>query len=235
MAVVALAPTIPTTAASAAPGKRDTVAAQARANVTHNAGVFGFGADQALVVKDVVLDTTGASHVRFDRTCQGLPVVGGDLAVHQDAKGRLKDSTRAAARDPAPTPTAPLPPARTNAANALSAPRNRGQRHEALSASTGAASDCVGPVVTCVRLPPGGNRTDRHQEDSGGLRLRASGLAVRRQARVASWAAAYQEAWSSGFVVALTALKYSQPATPANAGYLPTSLPSVACKVSGWT
>ncbi|MFJ6621371.1 M4 family metallopeptidase [Kitasatospora sp. NPDC091335] len=120
-AVAAVA--IPTTAvsASAAPGKRETAVTQARANVAHNAGVFGFGPSQDLVPKDVVLDADGASHVRFDRTFQGLPVVGGDLVVHQDARGRFEDSSRAAAHDPSLKSTVPVVPAQTGAANALSA------------------------------------------------------------------------------------------------------------------
>lgn len=121
LAVVA-ALAIPTTAvsASATPGPRSTAIAQARTNVAHNAAVFGFGPNQDLVPKDVVLDADGTSHVRFDRTYQGLPVVGGDLVVHQDAHGRFKDSTRAAAHDPSVKSTTPVVPAQTSAANALS-------------------------------------------------------------------------------------------------------------------
>ncbi|MFJ4186574.1 M4 family metallopeptidase [Kitasatospora sp. NPDC089509] len=112
---------VPATTAAAAPAGRDAAIAQARANVTHNPGVFGFGAGQDLVLKDVVLDADGTSHVRFDRTYQGLPVVGGDLVVHQDARGRLKDSSRAAAHDAAVKSTVPKVPAQDGAANALSA------------------------------------------------------------------------------------------------------------------
>ncbi|MEU1283397.1 M4 family metallopeptidase [Kitasatospora sp. NPDC005856] len=119
----ALALAIPTTtaSASAAPGPRDTAIAQARANVAHNAEEFGFGPSQDLVPKDVVLDADGASHVRFDRTYQGLPVVGGDLVVHQDARGRFRDSTRAAAHDPSVKSTVPVVPAQVSAAHALAA------------------------------------------------------------------------------------------------------------------
>ncbi|WP_371515683.1 M4 family metallopeptidase [Kitasatospora sp. NBC_01300] len=118
-ALVAVA--VPTGTASAATGTREAAISQARANVTHNAGVFGFGAGQDLVVKDVVLDADGTQHVRFDRTYQGLPVVGGDLVVHQDARGRLKDSSRAAAHDAAVGSTVPKVPAQAGAAGALAA------------------------------------------------------------------------------------------------------------------
>ncbi|MFJ7911735.1 M4 family metallopeptidase [Kitasatospora sp. NPDC096204] len=113
--------TVPAATASAAPGTREAAISQARANVAHNAGVFGFGSGQDLVLKDVVLDADGTSHVRFDRTFQGLPVVGGDLVVHQDAKGRLRDSSRAAAHDAAVKSTVPKVNAQSGAAGALAA------------------------------------------------------------------------------------------------------------------
>ncbi|MFF4381276.1 M4 family metallopeptidase [Kitasatospora sp. NPDC001547] len=113
--------TVPAATASAATGPREAAISQARANVAHNATVFGFGTGQDLVLKDVVLDADGASHVRFDRTYQGLPVVGGDLVVHQDAKGRLKDSSRAAAHDAAVKSTVPKVTAQSGAAGALAA------------------------------------------------------------------------------------------------------------------
>ncbi|MBB6628291.1 M4 family metallopeptidase [Nocardioides sp. KIGAM211] len=59
--------------------KADSIAA-ARAFAHDHAGVTGA---QGLVVRDTVLDGSGASHVRFARTFHGLPVVGGDFVVHQ--------------------------------------------------------------------------------------------------------------------------------------------------------
>ncbi|MFJ1790970.1 M4 family metallopeptidase [Kitasatospora griseola] len=56
---------------------------------------LGFGADERLVSKDVLLDTDGARHVRYDRTYRGLPVIGGDLVVHYDANGRATGSDQA--------------------------------------------------------------------------------------------------------------------------------------------
>ncbi|MFF2044623.1 M4 family metallopeptidase [Kitasatospora sp. NPDC058170] len=108
-------------AASAAATGRDAAITLARANVTHNAGVFGFGDGQDLQVKDVILDADGSQHVRFDRSYLGLPVVGGDLVVHQDARGRLKDSSRAAAHDAAVKSIVPTVPAQATAGRALQA------------------------------------------------------------------------------------------------------------------
>ncbi|MBJ7359900.1 MAG: hypothetical protein JHD21_21290, partial [Nocardioides sp.] len=42
---------------------------------------------QRFAARDAVVDRSGATHVRLDRTYRGLPVVGGDLVVHQGADG----------------------------------------------------------------------------------------------------------------------------------------------------
>ncbi|MFD9126945.1 M4 family metallopeptidase [Kitasatospora sp. NPDC059571] len=106
--------------AHAVPG-RDAAIARAKANVARNADLFGFGAGQDLQTKDVVIDADGTQHVRFDRTYFGLPVIGGDLVVHQDAQGRLKDSSRARGHNPVVRSTVPTVPAKTTAAKALAA------------------------------------------------------------------------------------------------------------------
>ena len=59
----------------------------ARSNAQQHAGV---GRGQGLVVKDTVLDSDGASHVRFSRTFHGLEVVGGDFVVHQAQGGAFR-------------------------------------------------------------------------------------------------------------------------------------------------
>jgi len=46
--------------------------------------------EQELTVTDTMLDRDGSSHVRMERTYRGLPVLGGDLVVHQSAASRLE-------------------------------------------------------------------------------------------------------------------------------------------------
>ena len=41
------------------------------------------------MVKDVLRDTDGTEHVRYNRTYDGLPVVGGDLVVQQSPGGKI--------------------------------------------------------------------------------------------------------------------------------------------------
>ncbi|AKZ58233.1 Neutral zinc metalloprotease [Streptomyces ambofaciens ATCC 23877] len=56
---------------------------------------IGLGAQEELVVKDVVKDRDGSVHTRYERTYQGLPVLGGDLVVHRAPSGATEGVTRA--------------------------------------------------------------------------------------------------------------------------------------------
>ncbi|WP_043475312.1 M4 family metallopeptidase [Kitasatospora sp. MBT66] len=56
---------------------------------------LGFGPDERLAAKDVLTDTDGTRHVRYDRTYRGLPVIGGDLVVHYDKDGKASGSDQA--------------------------------------------------------------------------------------------------------------------------------------------
>jgi len=48
---------------------------------------LGLGTGEKLVVKDVITDADGSTHVRYDRTFDGLRVIGGDLVSHRDNAG----------------------------------------------------------------------------------------------------------------------------------------------------
>ncbi|MCG7208338.1 M4 family metallopeptidase [Streptomyces arenae] len=54
----------------------------ARQGTAATARTIGLGAKEKLVVKDVVKDNDGTLHTRYERTYDGLPVLGGDLVVH---------------------------------------------------------------------------------------------------------------------------------------------------------
>jgi Zn-dependent metalloprotease len=51
---------------------------------------LGLGTGERLVVKDVITDADGSTHVRYNRTFDGLRVIGGDLVSHRDKSGRAK-------------------------------------------------------------------------------------------------------------------------------------------------
>ncbi|MFF4104381.1 M4 family metallopeptidase [Streptomyces sp. NPDC001903] len=60
---------------------------------------IGLGAEEQLVVKDVIKDADGTVHTRYERTYAGLPVLGGDLVVHRAVDGAVKAVTKATEAD----------------------------------------------------------------------------------------------------------------------------------------
>ncbi|GHE78965.1 MULTISPECIES: M4 family metallopeptidase [Streptomyces] len=60
---------------------------------------IGLGAKEKLVARDVVKDADGTVHTRYERTYAGLPVLGGDLVVHESAAGATKSVTKATKAD----------------------------------------------------------------------------------------------------------------------------------------
>ncbi|MHC5904124.1 M4 family metallopeptidase [Streptomyces sp. S6] len=66
-----------------------------QADAAKTAQQIGLGAKEALVARDVVKDVDGTTHTRYERTYAGLPVLGGDLVVHQTAAGAGKGVTKA--------------------------------------------------------------------------------------------------------------------------------------------
>ncbi|HET6740295.1 MAG TPA: M4 family metallopeptidase [Kribbella sp.] len=67
--------------------------AKAKAAVTSHLTALRASSADAFVVKDVIVDKDGSSHVRMDRTIGGLPVLGGDVVVHQAKDGAFKGAT----------------------------------------------------------------------------------------------------------------------------------------------
>ncbi|MFB6724136.1 M4 family metallopeptidase [Kribbella sp. NPDC056345] len=57
------------------------------------AQALGLGKGEVLQVKDVVKDADGTEFVRYDRTFNGLKVVGGDFIVKRDAAGTVSQVT----------------------------------------------------------------------------------------------------------------------------------------------
>ncbi|MFH8365476.1 M4 family metallopeptidase [Streptomyces sp. NPDC018031] len=91
-------------AESAATGaSATTLSASQRAELIRTAGAgtadaarsLRLGAKERLVVRDVVKDADGTTHTRYERTYDGLPVLGGDLVVQRSADGETEDVTKA--------------------------------------------------------------------------------------------------------------------------------------------
>ncbi|MFB7610362.1 M4 family metallopeptidase [Streptomyces gardneri] len=60
---------------------------EAQAGAAATARAIGLSGQEKLVVRDVVKDADGTVHTRYERTYEGLPVLGGDLVVHQRKNG----------------------------------------------------------------------------------------------------------------------------------------------------
>ncbi|MEU9437845.1 M4 family metallopeptidase [Streptomyces sp. NPDC048252] len=78
-----------------APAARTALIQDKQADAPETAQEIGLGAQEKLVVRDVVKDADGTVHTRYERTYAGLPVLGGDLVVHESAAGANKGVTKA--------------------------------------------------------------------------------------------------------------------------------------------
>ncbi|WP_299690873.1 M4 family metallopeptidase [Hydrocarboniphaga sp.] len=85
-----IAAAILSAAAGAAGGDRSAAVQKAEQQIkAHAAAVFSSSAER-YKMRDVILDANGAQHVRFDRSYNGLRVIGGDFVVHSDSRGGFK-------------------------------------------------------------------------------------------------------------------------------------------------
>ncbi|MEV8525168.1 M4 family metallopeptidase [Streptomyces sp. NPDC052000] len=89
------APTAPGVTAPAANVAFQPVVDAARTAALAHSSATGVGKDDTLSATDVLLDTNGKQHVRFIRSHRGLPVLGGDLVIHLDARSAYLGVTRA--------------------------------------------------------------------------------------------------------------------------------------------
>ncbi len=105
--------------ASGADGTTLALDRAATAVAAHPAALHATPAD-AFQSRSVVLDRDGASHVRYDRSHRGLPVLGGDVVVHLTATGGLRSVSQTLTR---PLQVATAPRISAAAAAAAAAPR----------------------------------------------------------------------------------------------------------------
>ncbi|MEV5529517.1 M4 family metallopeptidase [Streptomyces prunicolor] len=83
------------------------VVTAARAAAFAHASATGVTRGDELRAQDVLIDPEGARHVRFIRTHQGMPVLGGDLVVHLSHGLAYTGVTRAAEQSVRPATTRP--------------------------------------------------------------------------------------------------------------------------------
>ncbi len=80
--------------ASADRDQRGDVIRQALRALDAHPGVARKTVEQEFHVTDTIRDADGSSHVRMTRTVHGLPVIGGDIVVHQGAGGTWKGASQ---------------------------------------------------------------------------------------------------------------------------------------------
>ncbi|GHB30071.1 peptidase [Streptomyces xanthochromogenes] len=98
----------------------------AQAGLARTAENIGLGAKEKLVVKDVVKDADGTVHTRYERTYEGLPVLGGDLIVHTSKSGTTQGVIRASKATLKLATTTPRITAATAQKQALGLAKDRG-------------------------------------------------------------------------------------------------------------
>ena len=92
---LAIASTLAVAAAPADAAVSLKSAAIARADllIGGNANLLRRAPADVLVAKDAVVDAKGTEHVRYNRTWNGLPVIGGDFVVHS-RNGKLSSDSQ---------------------------------------------------------------------------------------------------------------------------------------------
>ncbi|WP_432095393.1 M4 family metallopeptidase [Streptomyces sp. bgisy100] len=81
--------------AKLSPAQRAELLREANATKAATAKSLGLGSKEKLVVRDVVRNADGTTHTRYERTYAGLPVLGGDLIVHETKGGSVEGVTKA--------------------------------------------------------------------------------------------------------------------------------------------
>ncbi|MFF9456766.1 M4 family metallopeptidase [Streptomyces flaveolus] len=89
------------------PAQRAELIRDADATKAETAEDLGLGAKEKLVVRDVVKDGDGTLHTRYERTYDGLPVLGGDLVVTTAASGKTEQVVKATAKAIKPATVTP--------------------------------------------------------------------------------------------------------------------------------
>ncbi|NUR15401.1 MAG: M4 family metallopeptidase [Dermatophilaceae bacterium] len=96
---LAISPAIPAGAAASAGRDKapapesQSLKATEQSRAASSASALGLAKGEKLVVKSVIADANGATSVRYERTLDGLRVIGGDLVTHKDASGSVKSVT----------------------------------------------------------------------------------------------------------------------------------------------
>ncbi|WP_406725400.1 M4 family metallopeptidase [Streptomyces sp. GD-15H] len=103
------------------PAQRAELIREANATKADTAEDLGLGEKEKLVVRDVLKDRDGTVHVRYERTYDGLPVLGGDLVVQGERAGAAESVVKATRTSVKPATTKAAVPATKAERQALDA------------------------------------------------------------------------------------------------------------------
>ncbi|MGY3204160.1 M4 family metallopeptidase [Streptomyces sp. TE5632] len=103
------------------PAQRAELIREANATKADTAEALGLGEKEQLVVRDVLKDRDGTVHVRYERTYDGLPVLGGDLVVQGEKPGETESVVKATRTAVKPATTKAAVPAAEAEQQALGA------------------------------------------------------------------------------------------------------------------
>jgi len=92
---------------------------------------LGLGAGESLVARDVMKDADGTVHTRYERTYEGLPVLGGDMVVDTSRSGRTGHVHKATNASLKVAELTPAVAAGTAEKQALSAAKAAGSKNTA--------------------------------------------------------------------------------------------------------
>ena len=87
LAATAATASITTSTAAGHQARSDSIETSAIHALQSHAAVARSTRGTAFVARSVIVDRSGATHVRVDRTFRGLPVLGGDLVIHRGVHG----------------------------------------------------------------------------------------------------------------------------------------------------
>ncbi|MER5218935.1 M4 family metallopeptidase [Streptomyces flaveus] len=110
---------------------RTSLIKKADAATPETADEIGLGAKEKLVVRDVIKNADGTTHTRYERTYAGLPVLGGDLVIHETKSGKTEGVTRATKADVKVTDVTPDIAKSTAEKQALKAAKAEGSKKSA--------------------------------------------------------------------------------------------------------
>uniref|UniRef100_A0AAU2VGG3 Neutral metalloproteinase n=1 Tax=Streptomyces sp. NBC_00003 TaxID=2903608 RepID=A0AAU2VGG3_9ACTN len=154
------APTAPGAIAPAASAGFQPVIDAARTAAVAHSSATGVGKDDTLQATDVLVDTDGKQHVRFVRSHRGLPVLGGDLVIHLDARSGYSGVTRALRHQvEVPTTSAKVTAGQAQAKAAATAKGTAGAAQLVVDARAGRSALAYQIQVTDSSAAESGSRT----------------------------------------------------------------------------